>query len=118
MFTIKKFYYKYFSQIALAFEIKTIKKIIFNVNQKRITQAQMQKYFANTLFLILLIVNQQIITLFLRKIQTIKLITTLIIISSAARKDSKICNIFLNNSFKYRRIINNLKNKFIFIIQS
>ena len=83
LFTIKKFYCKYLSQIALAFEMKTIKKTMFNADQRRITQTQMQKYFANASSLILSIVNQQTITLFSRKTRTVKLIKTSIIISSA-----------------------------------
>ena len=56
--------------------------------------------------------------LFSRKTQIIKSIKTLVIISSAARENSKIFNVFLNNTFKRRRIISRLKNKFVFITQS
>ena len=58
LFIIKKFYYKYFSQIALAFKMKIIKETMFNAGQKKITQTQMQKYFANASFLISSIVSQ------------------------------------------------------------
>ena len=37
LFIIKKLYYIYLLQITLNFDVKTIKKAIFNVNQKKIT---------------------------------------------------------------------------------
>ena len=78
----------------------------------------MQKYFANALFLISSIVNQQTITLFLQKTRAIKSIKTSIIILNAIQKNSNIFNVLLNNPLKRRCIINKLKKKFIFIIQS
>ena len=64
------------------------------------------------------IVSQQIITLFSRKTRAVKSVKTLIIILSAARENSNIFNVLSNNSFKRRRIINKLRNRFSFIIQS
>ena len=81
-------------------------------------QTQMQKYFANALFLILSIVSQQTITLFLQKTRTIKSIKTSVIISSAVQKNLNIFDVLLNNLIKRRYIINKLRNKFVFIIQS
>ena len=77
----------------------------------------MQKYFANASFLISSIVNQQTITLSSQKTRAIKSIKTSIIILSATRKNSNIFDVLLNSSLKRRRIINKLRNKFIFIIQ-
>ena len=56
--------------------------------------------------------------MFSRKTRAVKSDKTSIIILNATRKNSNIFDVFSNNSFKRRRIINKLKNKSVFIIQS
>ena len=96
----------------------------------------MQKYFANTLFLILLIISQQAFDQFKRHTRFFKLFITFVFKSRTItttrtftiinRKNLSIYNVLNDSSSKKQRMINWLRNilminlfyKFIFIVSS
>ena len=94
LFIIKNFYHIYLSQITLKFNVKTIKKAMFNINQKKITQTQMQKYFAKILFSISSITSQQTFDQFKQYVKIFKLFTTLMFIF---RTNTAICTFTILN---------------------
>ena len=93
---------------------------MFNADQKRITQTQMQKYFANTLSLISSIMSQQTFDQFKRHIRFFKSFTTFVFTSRTIttirtftiinRENSSIYDVSNDNSSKKRRMINQLRN--------